>query len=295
MKAQKQETQGRLLIYQDNDLAKFNRKILEEIFLLVKELKALFKDIGIPFNQEAFIKTMNEGSTWLFDILYSQATEMFKKMSDLVKASMVDADKLHEIINPVEPIIENIKALLNQVNLRADQLPFEKELPVINNELKEILAERSKRYATGPLEIELFHTIEEFITIANKLEASLAKNGFPMLFTKYTSFQYPSRHAESDHFAFPMAIASYDNLEIDGHAILQINPEFLEDYKLLKGSAEARARELVPNPNYSSKTGEAFIHLDKGAGKRLDNFVQNNHLEDNTKLPKGRWKGMPGA
>lgn len=289
MKAQKQEIQERLLIYQDADLAKFNKKVLEQIFSEVKTMKALFKDIGIEFNQANFIKTMSEGSTWLFDILYSQATEMFKKMSDLVKASMVDADKLHEIINPVEPIIENIKELLNQVNLRADQLPFEKDLPVINNELKEILAERSKRYATGPLEIELFHTIEEFITITNKLEASLAKNGFPMLFTKYTSFQYPSRHAESDHFAFPMAIACYDNLEIDGHSVLQINPEFLEDYKLMKSSAENRSKEMVSNPNYSSNTGGASVQLPKDAGKRIEDFIANPE----SKLPpKGRWKAM---
>jgi hypothetical protein len=106
---------------------------------------------------------------------------------------------------------------------------------------------------------------------------------------------YPTRNADTEHFAYPLATASYESLETDGCASLIINPSFLDEAKLKKGSAEARAREMVAHPNYSSPTGEANLHLPANAGKKLDDFVQNNHLEDNPKLPAGRWKNFPGV
>ena len=194
----------------------------------------------------------------------------------------------------IEPSINSVKELLNQIGLTPDQVPFdEKDNPVITDELKHFLSEKSKRYATSDAEKELYYAILKFIEVANALESCLAKHEYPLLYTKYLNFEAPMRHAEYDSFAYPLCLVDYDNVLIDGFARFVLNPDVFQQYTLMKGATEDFKKNRVYNPSYSSNTGEASLQLPKDAGKRIEDFIANP--EDNTKLPKGRWKNFPGA
>jgi hypothetical protein len=287
------ELPERLLIAEDQELSKYSNEVLNQIFDEIRNLREAFNEAGVPFSKDAFLKTMSEGSTWMTDYLYE------KLIAGLLRDGFTEAaienlegDKrlrLEKTIEPIAPIIEGIQTLCNEIDLKASTISFKGNEPVTNETLTRYLEERTKHYAIGKDEIELYHQVEEFIVNANKLEASLAKFGFPFLFTKFTSFEYPVRNADVEQAFYPLAVASYDELETEGHATLKVNPAFLEDYKLLKSSAENRRNDMVANPNYSSNTGKASIHLPKDAGKRIEDFIANPE----SKLPpKGRWKAM---
>ena len=298
MKAQKEETPKKLLIYQDNDLLKYNRKVLEEVFIEVDRIKTMFTSLEVPWNQQQFIRLINEGSGFVTDFLFAKLAENYKGLSAIVVDSLTEVEKgkLQKIVIPFEPIIEKIKELLKKVDLTVDQLSLNLLAePIINEKLKQILSEKSKRYAIGN-EIELFHIIEEVIISCNKLEKSLAKNGFGLIFTKYLNFDFHLPNAESDSAFYPLCLVNYDNVLNDGHATLEMNPDYFEDIresmKALsdRQNLEKEMRSLPPEVRFHENRGidipAASFKLKPDAGKQFEN---------RTKTPaKDRWKGMPG-
>lgn len=296
MKNESNTKKAPILIYQDDEIARFNRETLDTIFEEVESIKLQLLSLDFPFTPETFVKCLTEGTDFITETLYQKLAENFKGMSDKVIQTLTEDEKgkLKKLVIMIEPSINSVKELLNQIGLTPDQVPFdEKDNPVITDELKHFLSEKSKRYATTEGEKELYYAILKFIEVANSLEACLAKNEYPLLFTKYTSFEYPLRNAESDHFAFPLCLADYDRVEEDGFARFVLNPDVFQEFAILKGASEDFKKNRVYNPSYSSNTGEASLHLPKDAGKRIEDFIANP--EDNTKLPAGRWKNFPGA
>jgi hypothetical protein len=297
----KKEAPEKLLIYQDENLQKHNKKILDEIFTDIETIKSRFSEIEVPFNQSNFIKSM-EGCNWIEQTLYDKLAENYKGMSDKVIQTLTEDEKvkLQKLVIPIEPILLKIQELLNQIELSAEQLPFnEKNEPIINAELKNLLSEKSKRYVTGTNEIELYDTILKFIESANALEASLAKNGHPLLFTKYLDFSIPMLNAESDTFAYPLALANYDNVLNDEHAVLEINPEYFEniraDIKALyeRVKLERELRSMPPEVRFHDSRINipiAKFKLNPGTGKLVD----GTNTDPNIKTNKKRWSGMPG-
>jgi hypothetical protein len=263
------ETPEKLLIYQDEDLHKFSKETLKTIFAEVETLKTRFNEIEIPFNPANFNKTIQDGCQWIEDELFNKLVENnYKGLSQKIIDSKVPKDQFKEFVTPIDEIVVRIKGLLNKIDISADQVPFdEKNEPIINAELKNLLSEASKRYAIGANEIELFHTIEEFILICNKLEKSLAKNGFPLLFTKYTDFSLPMLNAESDTFAYPLALANYDNVLNDGHAALELNPEYFENIRtemkalMERQKLEREMRSLPPEVRFKERSSD--INVDR--------------------------------
>lgn len=298
MKKQQNETPEKILIYQDEDLHKFNNETLKTIFAEVETMKTRFNEIEIPFNPANFIKTIQDGCKWIEQALYDKLVENnYKGLSAKVVEDLIDRVQFKKFVVPVEEIAERIKSSLNKINLQADQVPFDaKSNPVINDELKEVLSERSKRYAIGASEIELYNAILKFIESTNELESSLAKNGFPLLFTKYLNFDFPMLNAEIDSAFYPLCLVNYDNVLIDGRAELEINPEYFENVRTEMESfterqkLEREMRSLPPEVSFKDRSSDisvpaASFGLPKDAGKQV---------ESGTKTQK-RWAGMPGV
>jgi len=291
------ETPERLLIYQDADLAKFNNETLKTIFAEVETMKFRFTEIEVPFNQANFLKTIQDGCKWIEQALYDKLVENnYKGLSAKVVEDLIDRVQFKKFIVPIEEVAERTKGLLMKINLQADQVPFDaKSNPVINDELKEVLSERSKRYAIGASEIELYHAIQKFIESTNELESSLAKSGFPLLFTKYTDFSLPMPNAEIDSAFYPVCLVNYDNVLVDGHAELEMNPEYFEEIRVRmeafseRQKLEKELRSLPPEvrfkENQNSEIPVASFKLPKDAGKQV---------ESGSKTAK-RWAGMPGV
>jgi len=302
------ETPERILIHVDNSLAKFNKQTLDAIFAEVEKMKTLFLEIEITFNQANFIKTMQEGCQWIKDLLYNTFVDNnYKGLSQKIIDAKVPRDQFNEFVAPIETLISKIDGLLKKIELTADQIPFNAmDEPIINNELKEILSEASKRYVVGSGEIELYHAILTFIESINALEASLTKTGFPLLFTKYLDFNFPMPNCESDHFAYPICLANYDNLLEDSHATLIMNPDYFENIRAeMKALSdrqefEQEMRSLPTEVRFNNNrtvdipAGQFKTRLPKEVGKMIEDFASN---PDPTKtIPsKGRWKGLPGV
>lgn len=308
MKIVKEDKSERLLIHVDSDLHKVNKKILDEIFIEIENLKKQFAVAGIPFAKDAFCRVINEGYSWMTDFLYDKlkATYLSEGFSEAVIENLKGDERarFQTVVAPIEPVSIKIKKLLNQIELSPDQIPFNaQDDPIINNELKEILSEKSKRYAVGTKEIELFHVILKWIEKTNELEASLAKNGFPLMFTKYLNFDFPMPNCESDHFAYPICLANYDNVLIDLHAKLEFNPEYFEDIRFqMKAVADRQAleremrsmpNEVIFRENHSPNIPAATFRLPKDTGKILDEFLANTD-PDKVVPGKDRWKGLSG-
>jgi hypothetical protein len=77
----KNETSGRLLIYEDKELAKGNTKKLCQIFEKIEEMHNRFDKIEIKFDQKSFIKTLSEGFNWLTETLYERLIKNYKGLS----------------------------------------------------------------------------------------------------------------------------------------------------------------------------------------------------------------------
>jgi hypothetical protein len=293
------ETPERILIYQDEELNRMNKKTLDEIFSEAKSMKAKFTEIGVKFNPENFVMTINEGLNWIADELFNIFIEHnYTGLSERVIEDLVDRQQFSKVVEMLEAPVSKLKELLKKIDLTPDQVPFDSENnPVINDELKEILSERSKRYAIGASEIELYNAILKFIESTNELEASLSKNGFPLLFTKYLNFDFPMLNAEIDSAFYPLCLVNYDNVLIDGKAELEINPEYFENVRTEMESLSERVklekelRSLPPEDRFSENRSPDIIvpaasfKLPKDAGKQV---------ESGTKTQK-RWAGMPGV
>lgn len=284
----KKETPERILIYQDEDLHKYNKKVLDEIFSDIQTMKSRFSEIEVPFNQANFIKTMQEGSNWIEQTLFDKLAANYKGLAETIIESMVPREQFRKFLVPIDEIVERVKGSLKDIDLQADQLPFDaKHNPVINAELKEILSEASKRYATGTEEIELYYAILKFIESTNALEACLAKNQYPLLFTQFTSSQAQVRYAESENFAFPLCLADYDNIDRDGFAKLTLNPEVFSEYELKRNAANfftenaGQSSEINSFENRSSEIPAAGFNP---TGKAIEN-----------KIPAKHWSGMAGV
>jgi hypothetical protein len=295
MKSEKTE---RLLIHVDKDLAKYNQEVLKAIFEEVKTMRARFNEIEVLFNQPNFLKTIMGGCNWIEQTLYDKLAENYKGMSERVIQTLTEdkKGKLKMLVVPFEPLVTKVKELLKKIDLTPDQVPFDTENnPAITNELKHFLSEKSRRYITTDEEKELYYTILKFIESTNALEASLAKNGFPLLFTKYLDFQLPMPNAENDTFAYPLALANYDNVLIDNHAILELNPEYFEDIRAImkalsdRQNLEREMRSLPPEVRFHENRGidipAATFKLKPDASKKIESGI---------KTPS-RWKGMPGV
>lgn len=290
----KTEAHERLLIYKDDDLLKHNRKVLEEIFSEVDKIKTLFNSLEVSWNQQQFIRLINEGTGFVTDYLFSKLSENYKGLSETVIQSLTEVEKgkLQKLVLPIDPIILKVKELLKEIDLTADQLSFNVLAdPIINEKLKQILIEKSKRYAVGKDEIEFVHTVEEFIAIANRLEACLTKNSYPLLFTKYFSVHAPLRYADTDSAFFPICLVNYDNIETDGCAQLQLNPDLfqelasninaIEDFRQNAGLS----KEVRDDQNLKIPVAPA-LRLPRDTGKKIEAGIKT--------LSKDRWKGFPG-
>jgi len=294
----------RLLIYHDAEMHEINNKLLEEILSNIRKLKALFDLAGIPFSKNAFILILTKGSTWLTDILYEKlkATYLRDGFSDSLIESLKSEEfaKLEEYVKPCEPILINIKELLNKIELSPNQIPFDEHCePLITKELKKILIEKSNKFLIGAKEIEIFQIMKDFALIANKLESHLCKHSFPMLFTLYTKHIFQVPFAETVHSLSPFFIANYDELESIGHAVLKINPYFFEDISRIKEAKTFTAEmqrtmpALRPDKTFvefpEGDVSAGVFRLPKTVGPLLDDFHAN---PDKPRPDRGKWKGF---
>jgi hypothetical protein len=129
----------------------------------------------------------------------------------------------------------------------------------------------------------------------------LAKNSYPLLFTKYLNFDFPMPNAEADTFAFPLALANYDNVLNDGFASLEMNPDYFEDIRTDMKNQQDRQnlerdlRSLPPEVRFHENRGSdipaASFKPKPGTGKLID----GTNTDPNIIAPKKRWAGFPGV
>lgn len=296
------ETPERLLIQVDQEQAKYNKETMNKIFSQIKELKEMFDEIEITFNQSNFVKTVRDGCKWIENELLNKLIQNnYKGLPEKIIESIVPELQFKNFLTPIETLVRKLKEHLTWIGLLEDQIPFnEKAYPIITNELEQILDEKSKKYISGIDEIEIFHTMEKFAAICNKLEALLYRYKFPLMITLYTNPESQVPFAETVHSFYPFFVTNYDSLETNGCATLDINTEFFEDIRRI---AEANAfteemRRAMPKlqsdkpfrsdvPGYD--VSATAIRLPKTVGKLLGEYKAN---PDKERSRKGRWTGF---
>lgn len=290
------KTPERILISVDENLSKHNEKTLQEIFSEIDKLKSHLLSLDLPFTKETFAKCLNEGTDFIAETLYQKLAENYEKMSEKVIQTLIEGEKvkLQKLVIPIEPILLKIQELLNQIQLRGEQVPFDAEHnPIINSELKNFLSEKSKRYAEGD-EIPIYNAVIKFITAVNEIEQFLAKTQYPLLIG--IPGVYLNKFLENNFFnSLPYFMIDTDNCDDKGYCELQINPELFEEFRenvkrnSEREKIETELRSVPPEVRFTGNRIDipaASFKLKPTAGIEVEGKINTS---------KTRWKGMPGV
>lgn len=295
MKTVKEEKPERLLIYKDEDLHKYNRKVLDDIFVNTEQMKAQFLSLDVPFNKDTFVKSMAEGVNWIEEELYKQACELLKSKSEFVREAIINRSKFQAAILPIIPLIATITGLLSKLDISAELIAFdEKSIPFVDADLKLLLSEKSKRYATGPDEIALYGAVKKFIEAVNIFEQFLAKTSYPSVLGIPGSVEriqdFLNRYPFYDSDYFDVDI---DSIKDSGCCTLLINPnlfeqlasniKYFEDFKQhagLSGAVTGEQELKIPVA--------PAVRLPRNLGKVIDGTLPPPQTK------KGRWSGIGG-
>jgi hypothetical protein len=231
------ETPERLLIYVDNDLAKSQSETLKKIFAEVEAMKTIFLELEVPWNKAEFVKTLTEGPGWITEFLNQKLTEIYKSMGKKVTESItkVDKEKLQEDVLPIEPIAMKIKALLKEMDIEEEQVPFDAENnPSISNDLKVYLQEKCKHYATGNDEIAVYEAVKKFADAVNAFERFIVATPYPTILDIPAPTERIQDFKDANFF---MQFSYFDldfNTVDDGYCTLLVNHKMFDEFEAVK-------------------------------------------------------------
>jgi hypothetical protein len=275
----------KLLIFEDAELSKTSKKVIGQIFDEIRNMRNVFQEAGItPFDREAFIRCMNEGYTWMTDYLYEKLKATYirdgfsEKTIENLKAD--EKPKLEKSVILVAPIIERIKNICTQIDIDFNSIVFEDNEPTIDETIRKFISERSKYYAVGKEQIELYKSLVALADAHNATEKLIAKSDV-----------YPQIIVEGifDHVQY--FEIDFDTFEDLGYNTLKVNPRLFEEI----AQTVARNRDFIANGGRrilgvpSDKTdvpaGEFKYKLSKEQVRKFEEEV----ADPSKRKGNGRW------
>ena len=267
----KNEFSEKILIFEDDKLIKEAENILQQIFTEIEILKVKFEDLFLPFSKEFLLRSLKEGTEFLVDTLYMNLTSAYKGVApSIIEDLMGDKERLRPHVKAIQEVCSNINNLCNQISLDPETLDIDSRgTPLLTNTLKEHLVEINRVYIETSEERELYSIFQQFIEISNKLEKSLKRYDYPLMFTDLFTFN-----------PFNCYEINPDKYEETGVWELVLNPYVFSNLKNLKG---AKSTPFLPGAAGLMN----ILNKNKTTKGELDSEKWQNK--------KDRWKNIPGV
>jgi hypothetical protein len=224
----KKESSEKTLIFENKELIMQGKEILKQIFSEIVTLKLRFNELEIEFNEDSFLKAINDGTGFIVDILYSKLTSTYKGIAPAIIVGLIgDKERVQPYVQPIQESCTKIRNLCLLIQLDPITIKLNTDGTfLISDVVKKHLVETFRIYIETPEEKELYSAVLAFLKASNELEKLLKKSDYPLMFTDSLNF-----------IPFDCYELNAENFDETGVWELELNPNIFQN---LKNSANAR-------------------------------------------------------